>query len=88
MISNTDSNDILQEAKNLYKVNHLPFPSVPDIYTKDILKISEWVYGTRINARSPYATDSYIEELLTGDKTSYVVFGHAGHGIMSYGLHF
>lgn len=83
-----NTSDAFQESFKLYKTNHLPFPPIPTEYSKNIVKISEWVFGTRTNARSPYATNFYIEELQTDKRSNYTVFGHAGHGIMSYGLHF
>jgi hypothetical protein len=77
-----------QEAMQLYETNHLPIPPLPAELTQDVVKVYEWVYGTRADVRSPYWIQPYISELETGLQPDYVVFGHAGHGIVSYALHF
>lgn len=43
-----------QEAIQLYEANQLPIPPVPVELTQDVVKIYEWVYGTRTYVQSPY----------------------------------
>jgi hypothetical protein len=87
-MSNVTRMDILQQSKKLYRANGLPFPPIPAELAQQVMRISEWVYGTRADVSSPYLTEAYFRELNEGVEKDYVVFGHAGHGITSYGLHF
>ena len=87
-MDNTTGDQALQEARRLYDANHLPFPPIPTELAQRLVRIGEWLYGTRRDLPSPYLTEKYIHELREGVDTDYVVFGHAGHGTMSYALHF
>lgn len=81
-------NTSFQEAIQLYEANGLPIPPIPTKFTQDISRVDEWVYSTRTDLPSPYLIESYLDELQTQQRPDYVVFGRAGHGLMSYGLHF
>ncbi len=87
-MTNATGAEAFQEAKQLYRANSLPFPPIPAELGQQVVRISEWVYGTRTDVPSPYLMEAYIRELSEGVPQDYAVFGHAGHGSMSYGLHF
>jgi hypothetical protein len=88
IIFNMTNTDAFLEVRKKYEANQLPFPPVPSELIKNVMKINDWIYSTRANAPSPYMTSIYIDELQSGDRMDYILLGHAGHGIMSYALHF
>lgn len=80
--------DYLEEAKQLFAQEGLAFPYIPSPMSNNLEKLSEWVYGTRTDTPNPYDLFWFVTEVATQPVEDYLLFGHAGHGINSYAMHY
>ena len=54
----------------------------------DIRQVVEWIYGTRSDQESLYHLISFVTEVGTKPVADYLLFGHDGHGINPYTMHY
>jgi hypothetical protein len=86
-ISTSDSAD-LKEARQLYAGAGLPFPPIPAELASQVQNVANWIYGTRDDRLFLYEIDAFVDEAVAGEVANYVLFGHSGHGVNSYAIHF
>lgn len=79
----------LHIAHQHFEGANLAFPPIPNDLVNDLRVLGDWVFGTRTDAPGPYNIQWFIDELLE-DRVpqDYVIFGHAGHGMNSYAMHY
>lgn len=80
--------EALEQARQLFADSGLPFPFIPPEMTGEIRQITEWVYGTRSDQAFLYYLTWFINEVGTTPVADYLLFGHDGHGINSYAIHY
>src|SRR5437870_3386527 len=86
---NKPNSATLAQAKKLFTGAGLPLPPIPMELAKQLHPPKEWVFGTRFDTPSPYAMDWYVREYLeNGVSEDYLIFGHDGHGLNSYAMHY
>jgi hypothetical protein len=79
----------LDTVKRLFSEAGLPLPPIPSNLAPQLQPLKEWVFGTRFDTPDPYDFDWYVREYLSNAiAEDYLVFGHDGHGINSYALHY
>lgn len=78
----------LDEARQLLASEGLPLPYVPAELQPAVRQIRAWVYGTRPDTLGLYDVRAYGLEAGTTPVADYVLFGHAGHGLDSYAIHY
>ncbi len=78
----------LEAACQLFTQEGIPFPFVPPEMRPAFAELSKWVYGTRPDAPWLYEIRKYVREAGTEPVADYLLFGHAGHGIQSYAMHY
>jgi hypothetical protein len=78
----------LDEARQRFVEAGLALPSVPAEMRNRIARIEDWVYGTRPDVPSLYDLGWFVREVGMASVADYVMFGHAGHGINSYAMHY
>ncbi len=77
-----------EAARQLFQTENLPLPYIPATLEPDLREISPWVYGTRADTPTLYDFNWFVEEVQTRPVADYVLFGHAGHGINSWAMHY
>jgi len=78
----------LDEARQLFAGEGLDLPYVPPEMQPALRRLRDWVYGTRPDSLGLYNVRGYGLEAGTTPVADYVLFGHAGHGLSSYALHY
>jgi hypothetical protein len=78
----------LEEAQQLFSQAELPFPYVPDEMRGKVARIQEWMYGTRADTPNLYDLGWFVHEAATQPVQDYLLFGHAGHGVNSWAMHY
>ena len=75
-------------ARKHFAQEGLPFPFIPAKMRPAFVEVSEWVYGTRLDAPWLYEINKFVLEAGTKKMQDYVLLGHAGQGIQSYAIHY
>lgn len=79
----------MDEARELFSRNGLPFPPVPDELASQVRRRSEWWFTTRgDDAPPPYFLEESVRRFLTGEAGDGFVLAHAGHGVSSWAIHY
>jgi hypothetical protein len=78
----------LDRAKALFEKEGIPFPPIPDDLVASVKELKPWVFGTRVDAPSPYALSTFGQEAETTFVDDYLIFGHDGHGTNSWAMHY
>lgn len=84
-----------EAARAQFAAAGLPAPPIPPLFAPRLLRVRDWLYSTRGDqqgtgaaAPGPYALQWYGRELLGGSVGEpYLLFGHDGHGINSWAMH-
>ncbi len=86
----SDTNhSVLQQAQQQFAKEGLPFPYVPAAIQSRLQAVTPWVFSTRADDQTPYDLDSFVASYLeAAEPESYLLFGHDGHGINSYAMHY
>lgn len=78
----------IEKAKNQFAESGIPFPPVPEEMITKVLEFQPWVFGTRRIKHGMYFIETFIEEVQSRNVDDYLLFGHDGHGVNSYALHY
>ncbi len=84
----TEELEGLNKARNQFTEAGLPLPPIPEQFANEIVEVREWTYGTREEGPSIYEIRDYVSEFLDAPPEPYLLFGHAGHGLNSYAIHY
>lgn len=84
-MSSTDAS--WEQARQQFAAERLPFPPIPAELADQGRQLGPWLFGTRPGTPSLYHLDWFVEEA-AGQPADYLLFGHAGHGINSWGMHY
>lgn len=79
---------LLAEIEQLYRADGLEVPYIPAEMLPELKQLNPAVFSTRQNLPPPYAMFTYSEEITTQRPDDYLIFGHDGHGINSWALHY
>jgi hypothetical protein len=79
--------DALGQAVLLFEDWSLPFPPVPESLAPRMRILGRGLLGTRADAPGPYSLEWFLAELAS-DPADYLIFGHDGHGINSWAMHY
>ena len=82
------SQSALESAYNRFRSERLPLPPIPRELESQLRQYGEWQFGTREQPVEFYALSPLIEEAALGAAPNYVAFGHAGHGVSSWAMHY
>ena len=61
---------------------------IPSSLEGEMERISDWVFGTRGDARNLYEFIAFVQEAATSNVDDYLLLGQAGHGMQSYAMHY
>lgn len=87
--SETDKpNQALKNARQRFGQLQLPLPPIPDAFVSDLEEYGDWFWGTRKIESLYQGVFPLIRELIKSAVPDYLIFGHAGHGINSYAIHY
>ena len=78
----------LEEARCLFSAEGLRFPPIPPDLAPRVGVLAPWVFGTRALTRSLYGMEWFVQEAESQPVEDYLLFGHAGHGINSWAMHY
>lgn len=78
----------IEKANAQFVESGIPFPPVPEEMNANIVELSPWVFGTRKVKHGMYFIDTFINEVQSKNVDDYLLFGHDGHGLNSYALHY
>lgn len=82
-------NPVIALAASQFASAQLPFPYTPEVLAPRLRAINDWIFSTRDDDRTPYAIDDFVDEFLAHPQLSpYLMFGHDGHGMNSYAMHY
>ncbi len=82
------NNSAVEEAKTLFTEEGLSFPYIPEEMIASVQKLKPWIFGTRLDAPSPYQIAKFVQEIETKSVENYLIFGHAGYGTNSWAMHY
>lgn len=82
------ASEAMAQAQGLFKEQNLTLPAVAQEERAKITRFQKGVFGTKANPGSLYDLNAYVQELLTKKVDDYVMFGFAGHGANSQGIHY
>jgi hypothetical protein len=88
MTSQTPGPAALAEAQAQFAAAGLPFPPIPAAFRGRFRRISEWLFGTREDERTPTGPMWFLEEAVTRAAPDYVLLGHGGYGAASQAMHY
>lgn len=66
----------------------LPLPPLPAQFAEAMRVVGRGVFGTRADAPSLIDLDRFLDELEQGPPADYLLFGHQGHGVRSWAMHY
>lgn len=84
----SDDNPALAAARQLFAENQLQFPPIPDHLAHLVQQQAPWVFGTRPQSIGLYDLPGFVAEYLAQPPEYYCLFGHAGHGLNSWAMHY
>ena len=78
----------MMKAQEYFKKEALDLPHIPLEERPKIVAYQEGVYGSKIDPRNVYDIEAYVKEVLSKPTDDFVIFGLAGHGVKSRGMHY
>ena len=78
----------LAAARRQFEQEKAPFPPVPETMQAQVRLYAPWVYGTRRAVPALYDLPWFAEEARSQSVADYLLFGHDGHGVNSYAIHY
>lgn len=82
------ASEAMAQAKSYFEEQKLTFPAVAQEEKSKITRFQAGMFGTKANPGSLYDINSYVQEVLSKKVDDYVMFGFAGHGTNSQGMHY
>lgn len=87
-MSRDDVSDGFLAAIELFNKENLQLPYIPLKERKNIKELVPDLFGTRSIDTSPYDIEAFIGEFLSKEVKNYILFGFAGYGVNSIGVHY
>lgn len=80
--------DGMIKAQEYFREEKIDLPHIPPDEKAKIVAYQKGVYGSKIEPQSVYDIEAYVNEVLTKPTADFVIFGLAGHGVKSRGMHY
>lgn len=80
-------NPVCEQARQQFAAEGLPLPPIPAELAGQLRELGPWLFGTRPGTPGLYNLDWFVEEA-AGQPADYLLFGHAGHGLNSWAMHY
>jgi len=76
------------QAQEYFDAEHLELPFIHSSEKPKIKTIQASIFGSKNDPMNPYDLEAYIKETVSAPVEDYVIFGFAGHGVNSRGMHY
>ena len=87
-MTKTEDKTVLEEAQEVFSLESLPFPPLPERFADRLQRIGGDVFTTRELDHGPYSMEVLVAEVLDGDPVpEYATVGFDGYGIQSWAVH-
>ena len=84
-----EERDTLEQAKERFARERLPFPPLPERFAARLAPCGEHAFSTRALDHGPYATSVLVAEVLSErPPPHYATLGFDGHGVASWAVHY